>query len=145
VSDEAAHIFSAPRTVRFQDVDAAGILFFARAFEYFHDAYMDCLAARGVDLPRAIREGAWGAPIAHAEADYKAPMRHGDPVVVDIERALVGRSSLTTFYRVRSPAGDHTYCTGRMVSVFVDRATRKPCDVVPEVCAAFTEKGEAPA
>ena len=32
---------------RFQDVDAAGIVFFARIFDYFHDAYVAFFAAHG--------------------------------------------------------------------------------------------------
>jgi YbgC/YbaW family acyl-CoA thioester hydrolase len=137
----SAPLFEHRREVRFQDVDAAGILFFARAFEYFHDAYFALLALRGLDMPRILREGVWVAPIGHAEADFKAPMRFGETVVVEIERADIGRTSLTVHYRVTGEC-ERLYCTGKTVSVFIDRA--RPCEVPREIRGIFTT-GASPA
>ncbi len=131
-------IFSVARRVRFQDIDAAGILFFARAFEYFHDTYLALLEARGIDVPRVIREGAWGAPLGHAEADFSAPMRYGDPIRVAIERGEIGRSSLSVFYRVHEEADpSRVFCTGKMVHVFIDVATRRPRAVPDDIRVVF--------
>jgi YbgC/YbaW family acyl-CoA thioester hydrolase len=130
-------LFEHRREVRFQDVDAAGIVFFARVFEYFHDAYFALLAAHGLDMPRLLREGAWGAPIGHVEADFKAPMRFGEKIVVGIDRGEIGRTSLTVDYRVTGER-EKLYCTGKIVSVFIDRATFRLCEVPSEVRAIFT-------
>jgi YbgC/YbaW family acyl-CoA thioester hydrolase len=140
-------LFAHSRPVRFQDVDAAGILFFARAFEYFHDAYLAHLTAEGVDFARVIAERTYGAPLVHAEADYKRPMLFGQNVVVEITEATLGTTSVTVHYRVRAerdPAAVH--CTGRTVHAFVDREHFRPRPVPDEVRAALTPKaptGEA--
>jgi YbgC/YbaW family acyl-CoA thioester hydrolase len=132
-------LFEASRTVLFQDVDAAGIVFFPRVLEYFHDAYVAHLAARGVDVSRVLAEGVWGAPIAHAEADYKRPLRFGDPITVVLSAARLGETSLTVDYRIHAPGEPaRVYCTGRTVHVFIDRQSFRPRPLPSEVRAAFT-------
>lgn len=127
------------RPVRFQDVDAAGILFFARAFEYFHDAYVALLDAHGIDLAKILASGTWGAPLASAEAAFKAPLRFGDRVAVEIERADVGTTSITVLFRVLSePDGARVFCTGKTVHVFIDRKTFRTIPVPDDVRAVFT-------
>jgi YbgC/YbaW family acyl-CoA thioester hydrolase len=136
-------MFSVARRVRFQDIDAAGILFYARAFEYLHDAYAALLEARGIDLPAVIRERRWGAPLAHAEADFKAPMRYGDRVVVAILRGAVGTTSLKVFYEVRAeddPA--HVHCTGMTTHVFIDLSTFATRNVPDEIRSLFDAVGD---
>jgi YbgC/YbaW family acyl-CoA thioester hydrolase len=131
-------IFRLERRVRFQDIDAAGILFYARAFEYFHDAYAAALEAGGVDLPTILREKRWAAPLVHAEADFKAPMRYGDPVAIEIVSGELGHSSLKVRYRVTAANDDaHVYCTGMTAHVFVDAATFAPRAVPDDVRGVF--------
>jgi YbgC/YbaW family acyl-CoA thioester hydrolase len=139
-------IFSLARQVRFQDIDAAGILFYARAFEYFHDAYAALLDARGVDLPKVIAEKRWGAPLGHAEADFKAPMRYGDRVAIDVLSGELGAKSLKVLYRVRAQDDDSkVFCTGMTAHVFIDLDTFKSRAVPDEVRAIFTSSTGAPA
>jgi len=91
--------------VRLQDVDAAGVVFFARFFEYAHDAFMATLAAGGLDLPRILREGRHLAPIRHAEADYLAPLRFGDAVVAGPVLARVEPTEAVVAHRIERAGG----------------------------------------
>jgi len=133
------------RTVAFQDVDAAGIVFFPRAFEYAHDAWVDCLRERGVDLVGVLRERVWLAPLVHAESDYREPMRFGDRIDVQIPRVLFGASSMTVHFRLQGagPRDGVTLCTGKLVSSFIDATTFRKVDVPPAVRAAFVQGGAA--
>src|SRR5262245_15417998 len=79
--------FAQSRQVRFQDVDAAGIVFFARLFEYFHDALVAWMDGAGMVLHRALKAGAWGAPLKHAEADFLRPLRFGDEISIAVASA----------------------------------------------------------
>jgi YbgC/YbaW family acyl-CoA thioester hydrolase len=94
-----------PLAVRLQDVDAAGVVFFARFFEYAHDAFMAALAAGGLDLPRILREGRHLAPIRHAEADYLAPLRFGDAVVAGPVLARVEPTEAVVAHRIERAGG----------------------------------------
>ena len=63
---------SQSRPVRFQDVDAAGTIFFPKVYEYFSDAYLDLLLAAGLDVPGSLARRESAAPLVHSEA---APLR----------------------------------------------------------------------
>jgi len=129
------------RPVRFQDVDAAGIIFFARVFEYFHDAFVTKLDQIGLGLPALLRDGAWKMPIVHAEADYLGPMRFGDRVVVEVVRSEIGEKSVMIGYRIRSPEG-RPLAVGHAVHVCVDAKTFRSTSVPAEVREAFKNAEE---
>lgn len=116
-------LFSQARSIRFQDVDAAGTVYFARVFEYFGDAYTGLLAHGGVDLPALLASGDTVAPLVHAEADYLSPLRFGDAVRVEIPRTRVGTSSIQIGYRIVTDRGGRLAAIGHTTHVFVDRNT----------------------
>jgi len=126
------HRFDVP----FQHVDAAGIVFFGRMFDYFHDAYVVSLAEAGHPLPQVIAEGRWLAPLVHAEADYLSPLRFGDPVEARVVRARATGSKLTVGYRVG--VGDRVAAVGHTVHIFcaLPSMERVP---MPADLAAFYE------
>ncbi len=67
------------RTVRFQDTDAAGVVYFANTLAICHEAYEASLIAAGVDVRQFFGgNGAIALPIVHAEADYRHPAFCGD-------------------------------------------------------------------
>jgi 1,4-dihydroxy-2-naphthoyl-CoA hydrolase len=114
-------VYTERRVVRFQDVDAAGIVFYARTFEYFHDAYVACLRERGVPLEGALRTGEWAAPLHRAEAEYLRPLRFGDVIDVSLVSAEIGDTEFAIEYRIQRD-GD-TACVGRTLHVSVDPAS----------------------
>lgn len=92
--------FTHPQSVRFQDIDAAGIVFFPRIFEYCHDAFVRFLAAAGEPLPNALATQSWGGPLTHAEADFLRPLRFGDELQVHIVAGELSGSTLSLGYRL---------------------------------------------
>ena len=111
------------REVRFQDVDAAGIVFYARAFDFFHDAYVSFLRARGAPLEEAVRDRSWVAPLRHAEADYLRPLRFGDRIRVAIVNVALEETEYTVAYRI--DVDGEPACAGRTRHVAVDPETFK--------------------
>lgn len=124
--------FHHPLTVRFQDVDAAGIVFFARILEYVHDAYVALLASLGEELSLVLRERRWAAPIRHAEADYFSPLEFGNPLAVACVAAEVADTEVTLGWQVLS--GERVAAVVQTAHVFVDPGSfqRRP---VPEALA----------
>ena len=102
-AESVAHSTVLP--VRFQDVDAAGIVFFARMFDYVHAAYEEFLAAAGHPLPSVLKDKRWAAPLRHAEADYLAPARFGDSLVVELVAAHLEESEISLGWRIRAESG----------------------------------------
>lgn len=122
-------------TVRFQDVDAAGIVFFARVFDLFHDAFVATLRDGGVRLEDVLRDRQWGAPLVHAEADYSKPLSFGDELVTEVTVVARGETSMTVRHVVRRRGV--TCATGLTKHVFIDRETGRPRPVPEEVLAAL--------
>lgn len=136
-ADESVHHMA--RRVRFQEVDAAGTIYYSRVFEYFGDAYVDLFERGGVSLPKAMAKREWAAPLVHAEAEYLAPMRFGDEVAVHVVKVRCGTSAATVGYRIVS-SGGRPLAVGHTVHVFVDGTTFKPCPIPPDVLAALTSR-----
>jgi 1,4-dihydroxy-2-naphthoyl-CoA hydrolase len=67
------------RTVRFQETDAAGVVYFANILAMCHEAYEASLMAAGIEVRQFFKAGGSTAvPIIHAEADYLRPAFCGD-------------------------------------------------------------------
>ena len=136
------HAFVEARSIRFQDIDAAGIIFYPRVLEMFHDIYAAFLAFAGAPLPEVVRAGTWIAPVRHAEADYFKPLRFGDPVTVEICRAHVAETEATLGYRIARSEGGEVCVVGQVVHTWVDRATFKRIPI-PEPVRRALEHIEA--
>ncbi len=125
-------IFSCERDVLFQDIDAAGIVFFARLFDYCHDAFLVFFKARGFSLAKILAEKSWGLPLAHAEADYAMPLRFGDRVRVEITAVDFGEKSMRVASRIVD-SSEKQACSVVLVHVFVElgsvRSRKVPDDV----------------
>jgi 1,4-dihydroxy-2-naphthoyl-CoA hydrolase len=129
--------FVVERDVRFQDVDAAGIVFYPRVLEYFSDAFIAYLGHSGARLADAVREKRWGAPLRHAEADYFKPLRYGDRIEVALVRAHVEECELTVGWRVARCSDGIVTCVGQTVHVFVDMRDFRRCPIPDELRQAF--------
>lgn len=66
-------LFSYEFTTRIHDIDAAGVLFFARSLYHAHDAYEAFLNYHKQSIA-AMLESDFILPINHSEADFKAPV-----------------------------------------------------------------------
>ena len=131
-----SHTVSFP--VRFQDVDAGGVLFFGRIYDYCHQAYEEFWGSEGVDQAHFFAGADYLVPIAHSEADYRRPIRHGERIQVRIDVTRVGRASFTLRYHVTGPDGN-LRVEASTVHAFVERATMKPIPI-PDSLRAILQR-----
>jgi 4-hydroxybenzoyl-CoA thioesterase len=126
------------RSVRFEEVDAAGIVFFGRFLEYCHDAmerFFDAVPGGYVGL---ITKRRIGFPAVHVDASWSAPLRYGDAMRIEVTVSKIGTTSCTFHYRfLRATDGtevatiDHvTVCTT------LDTLAKIP---LPDDCRALLE------
>lgn len=106
--------------VKFQDVDAGGIVFFGRFFEYAHAAFEEWMRAAGLAIADVLGRGDVGVPLAHAEADFHAPTRYDEELAIAVEVARLGATSLSCVFRIATPGGAPR-ATVRTTHVCVDR------------------------
>jgi len=76
--------FTYTRTVRFQDTDAAGVVYFANVLAMCHEAYEASLAASGINLKAFFSNPEVAFPIIHASVDFYRPMFAGDRLMIQL-------------------------------------------------------------
>jgi acyl-CoA thioesterase FadM len=125
--------------VRFQEIDAAGIVFFARVFDLIHDGYAAFLAARGLPLGELLARSSWVLPLAHAEADFLRPLKLDDELAIGPVCAAFDKGRLELGHRVVLARDDTAAAIGRTAHVVVARADWKKIEPPPELRAAFAD------
>jgi YbgC/YbaW family acyl-CoA thioester hydrolase len=127
--------FTHEQQVRFQDVDAGGVLFYGRIYDYIHVAYEEFWASEGVDRGVFFSGADYLIPVAHSEADYRTPIRHGERIRVRIEVTKVGRASFTMRHHVTGPDGS-ARVDALTVHAFVRKESMRPT-AIPEPLRAI--------
>jgi YbgC/YbaW family acyl-CoA thioester hydrolase len=112
-------------TVPFQDIDAAGIVFYAHLFRYAHEAYEQFMREAGCSLRELLADGSYLLPLVHAEADYRRPMRHADELQIELRLKRLGGTSFTLGYRVLAE-DQSEHASLETVHVAIDRETHRP-------------------
>ena len=90
------------RPIRFQETDAAGVMYFANALNLCHEAYEESLRWVGVDLKRFFSGNSIAVPITHTSVDYRAPSFCGDLQVIHVLPQKISDSSFEINYEIFS-------------------------------------------
>lgn len=88
------------RTVRFQDTDAAGVVYFANVLSMCHEAYEASLAASGINLKSFFNNPTAAIPIIHASVDFLRPMFCGDNLLIHLTPQQLGDNKFEIAYQI---------------------------------------------
>jgi 4-hydroxybenzoyl-CoA thioesterase len=92
--------------VRFGDCDPAGILYYPRYFDLYHQTMEQWFSdALGLPYADVLRERKIGVPTVSAKTEYRAPLEFGDIASVTLRIEEIGTTSLRFVYEVRGPGG----------------------------------------
>ncbi len=125
--------------MRFAEVDAAGIVFFARHLEFCHDALEALFASLDGGYPGLVVGRGLGIPSARVEVDYRAPLRYGDVAVIDVEVERLGRTSVTFRHTLRR-ARDGVECAAVRQVVVLARLDSLGSVPIPDDVRALLER-----
>lgn len=96
------------RPVRFEEVDAAQLVFFPRFLGYCHEAMEALFDDVEGGYVHMVRDRKIGVPAVHVECDFKSPLRYGDVARIETTVAKLGRTSVTFRYALsRASDGAH--------------------------------------
>ena len=129
-----------PVAVRWNDVDAFGHVNNAEFYAYFDTAVVRYLHEIGAIEARGGREV---TVVAASGASFFAEVLFTDRVEVGLRIDRLGTSSVRYGIGVFRNDGAEAAVAGHFTHVFVDRATRRPVPIPPEVRAAFERLREA--
>lgn len=102
----SSQTYTKKTSIPFQDVDAAGVVFFAHLFRYAHETYERFMDTVGHPLYQYIEQGDLILPLKHAEADYEHPLRYGDELEIILVVKNLGDSSFTLSYTCMNGKGE---------------------------------------
>ncbi|MEH2046826.1 acyl-CoA thioesterase [Nostoc sp.] len=92
--------FTYKRTVRFQDTDAAGVVYFANVLAICHEAYEESLEASSINLKDFFTNPSVGFPIVHASIDFLRPIFVGDKLFISLIPQKIGVDKFEITYEI---------------------------------------------
>jgi 4-hydroxybenzoyl-CoA thioesterase len=125
------------RPIKFEEVDAASIVFFARFVNYAHEAMEHFFAGieggySGLILARRV-----GLPAVHVEMSFSAPVRYGDALRIETSAARVGNRSATLHYKMFRTSDGTLSADLKHTVVTTDLTELRSCDMPADVRAAL--------
>ena len=123
--------------VRFEETDAAGIVYFARFFTWCHDAMGAMLDPLDGGYVALVRTRKLGLPAVHVEADYVAPVRFGDEVRIAAHVERLGRSSVAIRFELTRGDDGSKVATVRHVMALTDLAAMRSIPLPDDVRAVL--------
>ncbi|MBV6628094.1 MAG: acyl-CoA thioesterase [Rivularia sp. (in: Bacteria)] len=123
--------FTYKRTIRFQDTDAAGVVYFANVLAICHEAYEAALESLGIDIKQFFTNPSMAFPIVHADVDFMRPIYCGDKLLVDLIPLRIRTEEFEIDYKL--------YINQKLVAkamtrhVCIDAASRKKIGLSAEI------------
>ena len=131
-------MFKTPYSVRFADVDNAGIFYYPRFFHAFHVAFEQWWE-KGVGRPYhvIIGEDRIGFPSVHVDCDFKRPVTFGDPMEIRVGVKRIGTTSVVCRYEVVHRETGAVHCAADITKCVVNMDTFRPVEPPPEIRKAL--------
>jgi 4-hydroxybenzoyl-CoA thioesterase len=133
------------RPVRFEDVDAAGVVFFGRFANYCHDAMVRFFDALPGGYSALIMERRIGFPAVHVTSDFRSPLRYGDTARVLGKVTKLGATSCHFDFVMKRAKDGVEVARMSHVHVCTDLPTMTKLPFPPDVLAVLEAHHELPA
>jgi YbgC/YbaW family acyl-CoA thioester hydrolase len=123
--------------VQFNDIDAAGILYFPTYLHLCHMAFEAAFNQAGpTNYSTLINQHRLGFPAVHLESSFKSPVAHGDELKIELSTNKIGCSSVISDYRFYKNKDVAPCFLAKITTVCIDldKKVKKP---VPDDLRAF--------
>ena len=129
-------------TVRFEETDAQGIVFYGNYLTYQDETFTEFMDAIGYPYEE-MRENRWDVHVVNVELNYRAPATFRDRLTNAMRVERINESSLVFGYECRDEAGE-LLCDGTVTHVVVDESgpTRVPEELRDAIVAFQDEPPE---
>lgn len=120
-TDEAAFHYTFENTVRLEETDAQGIVFFGNYVTYQDEAVLAYWRELGIPYDEVL-EADWEVFVVHTDLDFYASASFPEELRHGVRVSKLGTSSLTFAYRCERAADGTLLADGHHVQVAVDDA-----------------------
>lgn len=126
------------RSVFLRETDATGVIYFTSLLQYSLEAFELLLREEQMELSNLLSRG-YLFPIVHTESDYKAPLRVGDEISIQLYLGVVSRRSFSIEAEIRKiPQGIFAGST-KIVHAFLLKGETASSEI-PEEIVSLLEK-----
>lgn len=109
-----------PFRVRFDNVDYARVLYFARQIDFFVEGLEEfCQRELGISFRRMLDEERLAWPTVHLEVDYFQPLNYEDHAELQITLRRIGEKSLHFEYQVERLPDRQVTCRAKHVVAMI--------------------------
>ena len=125
--------FSVSEYVRWEDIDAAGIINYQAYLRFFGLAEVELFRSCGLAYKTLFEEvGIW-LPRVHVECDFFHPVKLDELLIVDAYFGHIGNSSIHVHFEARRASDpDLVVATGKYILVTVRQTAMEPIPI-PEI------------
>ncbi len=127
--------FGWPVRVYWEDTDAGGVVYYANYLKFLERARTEWLSHLGLEQDALARDAGVVFVVRRVEADYLAPARFNDRLLVKSELAELGNASLSMHQQVMR--GAEILLKARVKVACVDRGNFRPVRMPAIVRQAF--------
>lgn len=124
--------FTYARKIRFQDTDAAGVVYFANVLAMCHEAYEESLATSGINLKSFFSNSTSAIPIVHADVDFFRPLFCGEQISVHLKTKYLD-DRFEVIYEVVALETNKLVAKATTTHVCIDPTSRKRKDLPDEM------------
>lgn len=127
--------------IRLGETDATGVLYFPEQFKIALETLEVFFATHGVTLHQLIGETDFLLPVVHAQGDYKAPLKVGDEIEIELTVQDIGTSAFRLKTRLIDKKKQIETGTTEIVHVAMSKTTRKSMPIPAEVLELLRKLG----
>lgn len=124
-------------TIRFDDADPAGVVFYPRALGLAHAVVENLIRHSPLGWDAWFASPTHATPLRHAEADFFLPMRPGQTFEASAAVEKVGETSVTFVVEFRDKDG-HVATHVRTTHVLIAKSDGRPVPLTASMCEAFS-------
>ncbi len=117
----------------FQEVDAAGLVFFPHFLTYAHEAMEQLFFPLDGGYIELILSRRIGLPAVHVDVDYKAPLIYGESARIETSVVHLGNRSMVIRYRFVRERDETLAAVVRHTVVATDLDHKKSCPMPDDV------------
>ena len=130
--------FTLPIRVYYEDTDAGGVVYYANYLKFCERARTEWLRTFGVSQQALIDEQGLGFVVRSVQADYLAPARLDDALIVVTQVAMLRRASI--LFEQQLMRGQELLFTARVLLASIDLRRQKPVAIPASLHALLESK-----
>ena len=127
-----------PLNVRYNEVDAQGIVFNAHYLTWYDMAVSAYIRAAGWDNRAEVKASGADWHVVRALVEYKVGIGHDEELAIGVRTTRIGNSSIAFQPAIYHSDGDRMLATGEIVWVWTDQKSKRPIPVPDRLRALLT-------